>query len=76
MKIKPEHLEHMRHAIGNASKAPCWNTYKAAGLSPKRWRWDVAYSAGLNSFLCAEIYTYANDEHFDTALRHILGEGE
>lgn len=72
MKITKEHIAYMRHAIGQASKAPCWPQYKAAGLSAKRWRWDVARIAGLIPFFYAEVYKYANDDHIDAALRHIL----
>ncbi len=74
MKIKPEHIEVMFHAIGNASKAPTRATYRELGLSAMRWRWDVARSAGLTPFFCKEIYQYANDNHIDTALRSILGD--
>lgn len=74
MKIRPEHIVFMTHAIGNASKAPTAATYKAYGLSAMRWRWDVARSAGLIPFFCSTLYSYANDTHIDTALKHILGE--
>lgn len=72
MKIKPEHIAKMRSAIAADSKAPTWHQYKLAGLSATRWRWDLARRAGLIPFFCAVIYSYANDSHIDTALRHIL----
>ena len=72
MKILPEHVAHMRAAIGRASTAPTWDQYQRAGLSAKRWRWDVARIAGLIPWFCSTLYAYANDDHIDTALRHIL----
>ena len=74
MKIKLEHIEHMKHLIGNASKAPTRSTYRNLGLSAMRWRWDVARSAGLIPFFGEELYKYADDTHIDTALRFILGK--
>lgn len=72
MKIKPEHFEQMKKTILANSRAPTWPTYRNAGLSEKRWRWDIARQSGLIPFLCETIYPYANDDHFDTALRKIL----
>lgn len=71
MKIKPEHVAHMKAAILANSKAPTLPSYLARGLTEKRWRWDLFYAAGLSSWVCANIYPYANDEHIDTALRSI-----
>ena len=73
MKITKGHLQYIKQRIGAASTAPTWDQYKRAGLSAMRWRWDVARIAGLIPFFCTDIYKYANDEHIDTALRHILG---
>jgi hypothetical protein len=72
VKIKPEHLEHMRRAILANSRAPTLPSYLARGLTEKRWRWDLLYAAGLSQWICDNLYPYANDEHIDTALRHIL----
>ena len=79
MKIKPEHIEYMRGVIAAGvaipSRAhrplPKLADYLAAGMSAKRWRWDVLYYVGLSSWLVEHVYPYANDEHIDTALRHI-----
>jgi hypothetical protein len=73
MKLKPEHVEHMHRAILANSKAPTLPSYTARGLSEKRWRWDLLHAAGLTPWICSNVYPYANDEHIDTALRHILG---
>jgi len=72
MKIKPEHIAHMRAALAANRLAPTLAEYIGIGLSPKRWRWDLAYMAGLTPWICDTIYCYANDDHIVTALRHIL----
>lgn len=76
MKIKPEHLEHMRAAIApllaKHPEAPA--QYKAAGLTPERYRWDVLHAAGLTPWICKNLYSYLNDSHVDTALRAIMPE--
>lgn len=71
MKIKPEHIEYIKAAICKDSKAPCLNEYLSKGLSAKRWRWDLLYRAKISSWISANIYPYANDDHIDSALRHI-----
>ena len=73
MKIKPEHVEHMRTEMMKSGSTPTLASYTSRGLSEKRWRWDWCYRAGLTKWICDNIYPYANDEHLDTALRHITG---
>lgn len=73
MKLKPEHIAYIKSAICRDSKAPTLPEYKAKGLSDKRWRWDLAYRAGLSQWLCDNVCPYANDDHIDTALRSITG---
>lgn len=72
MKIKPEHVQHMREALAK------WNTdfhrsrYAAAGLSTKRFQWDAVRAAGLIPWICDTLYAYANDDHIQTALNRII----
>jgi hypothetical protein len=72
MKIKPEHVAHMGEALSK------WNTdyyrsrYAAAGLSTKRFQWDALRAAGLMPFVCDTLYTYANDDHIQTALNKLI----
>jgi len=82
MKIKPDHIKHMRDAIvetcirlgierlqaHRAALAACEHVKDP----DKRYRWDLFYASGLVSFQCDTLYQYANDEHIDTALRHIV----
>lgn len=43
--------------------------YKNSGLSDKRLHWDALRQAGLITWVCDNLYSYANDDHIDTALR-------
>lgn len=88
MKVTDEHRAHMRDCIreyvdaqkaaGNPSRESEWI---AAGMSGRRYRWDIVRAAGLIPYICNTLYRYANDTHIDTALRVIvreleLGEGK
>lgn len=44
--------------------------YKNSGLSDERYRWDI-FSLAKRA-LKVDLYKYLNDDHIDTALRHIL----
>ena len=81
MKIKPEHVEYMRQEMQAAltreisrigeQKLREWRSQ----VSEKRFRWDLARAAGLlPRWICDYIYPYANDTHFDTALRRIVSD--
>lgn len=72
MKIKPEHLEHMRAALTPHDTEFHRSRYIAAGLSDTRYRWDILRHAGLMTWLCDVLYTYLNDTHIDTALRSLV----
>ena len=72
MKIKQEHYDYIKKTMLANSSAPTLQSYLARGLSEKRWRWDMLYAVKLSSWICANIYPYANDDHIDTALRSIL----
>lgn len=84
MKIKAEHIAHMKAAIEaiwtpekhNAHRQFIINEGKAKDAE-KRLRWDWAYYARLSAFICDEVYSYGcNDNHVDTALRHIIAQIE
>lgn len=80
MKIKPEHLELMRQSITPHDTPFRRERYKAAGLSDKRYRWDLFFYAEKkrnpnqpdSQWVCDVLYTYLNDNHIDTALRSIV----
>jgi len=71
MKIKPQHLEYMRAAIEPKMREYPRHAYRQ--LSDERYRWDLFYVAGLAAYACSTLYSYLNDAHIDTALRHIMG---
>lgn len=85
MKIKPEHYAHMLSAIRTLteSKPEAVKAHVDAirsGADPrvkdaeKRIRWDLSHASGLTSYICSNVYQYANDDHIDTALRSIARE--
>lgn len=43
----------------------------------KRLRWDITYARRETSaYISSTLYPYMNDDHLDTALRHIVAELE
>jgi len=70
MKILPSHLAHMRAAIAPLDTIERRAAY--AGLSDKRYQWDLSYAAGLTRFFCDTLYSYCDDTHIQTALRNIV----
>ena len=70
MKIKPEHVEHIRQSL-DYSRIPSLDEYIKVGMSAKRWRWDLLWEAKISNWIGQNIYPYADDSHIDTALRHI-----
>ena len=78
-KIKPEHFAEMNRRLDAYLAQRKINfqdeqdKYRKAGLSDKRFRWDLFAAAISKPFdLTSDIYKYANDDHIDTALRHIV----
>lgn len=84
MKVKKEHLEHMKTEIdkllANSGGAGFVVSRYESGKFPnsekvndlqKRFCFDLMYSAGLTKFICDNIYPYANDSHIFTALKAI-----
>lgn len=78
MKIKPEHLAVMRERITAVYPQLKPLEHYAALPNVKdpamRRRWDASHLAQLSPFFALEVYSYANDEHINTALRAILAE--
>lgn len=81
MKIKPEHYEYMRAAIRKIATPEKIRMHRAVIVGEgkaqdveKRLRWDLSYDAGLTPWICENIYSYADDDHIDTALRSIMRE--
>ena len=79
MKIQPDHLAALRALIEPIDTAQRRAQYIEQGLTDKRYRWDLTYSAGHASnpqsatrFICDTLYPYMNDTHIDTALKAIV----
>jgi len=71
VKITKEHYEQMALAMFGIHTEAKKTEYAQAGLSGKRYRWDMARNAGLMPFICDTLYKYCDDSHIDTALRQI-----
>lgn len=76
MKIKPEHLDYLRVKFtGFIQRNPEECARARAALAPysgdidKRMRWDMLRAAVGFEWVSDNLYTYANDDHIDTALR-------
>ena len=49
--------------------------YKKAGASDVRFRWDLWNRVvGSLHLVCSVLYEYLNDDHIDSALKHIINE--
>jgi hypothetical protein len=72
MKMRKEHVAHIKAAVAKFDTDFHRSRYAAAGHSDKRYRWDLFRHAGLIGWCCDELYSYLNDEHIDTALRSIV----
>lgn len=80
MKITAEHYARLKGELSQFSQEKIdnhrqfiINEGKAKDVE-KRLRWDLLYYRGLNQWVCDNVYTYANDDHVDTALRQIMKE--
>ena len=81
MKVTQEHYSHMKQAIANiwtkekheAHRKFIVNEGKARDIE-RRLRFDWMYYAKLTPFICDNVYSYANDDHINTALKSIIAE--
>ena len=81
MKIKQEHLEHLKTEINKTlEKYPNlveeYETGKFARSGKvkdlqRRFCFDLSHGSGLNQFICDTLYEYMNDDHLYTALKSI-----
>ncbi len=80
MKITPEDYAILRNEISMLPSDEISQLKEKVKNDPrvkdpaKRLRWDLAYCAGLNSWICAVLYQYLDDSHIDTALRKVVKE--
>jgi hypothetical protein len=84
MKIKKEHLAHIKQAIDatlathnpNGELVAYYESEEfvhanKVGDLQKRFCFDLMYGAGLIPFVCSELYPYLDDSHIYTALKSI-----
>jgi hypothetical protein len=76
VKITPEDYEFLRSRIAPLDTMDRRMTY--AGLSAKRYRWDLLWASkikvgdGVGTHGDINLYAYLDDTHIDTALRKIV----
>ena len=78
MKIRPEHLQHLKSKIDALSpefvasvkqSILAGGKYKDFGM---RLRFDLLYAAVPSKWVCDNLYPYMNDEHLNSALKAIV----
>ena len=72
MKIKPEHLEHLRQLVTPHDTPEARKLAIEQGHNNMRYRWDCLWAAKQSRWVCDNLYPYINDDHIDTALRRII----
>ena len=72
LKIKPEHLAHLKSELSKHDGDFHRSRYLAAGLSTKRYQWDLLRHAVGMSWVCDTLYPYLNDSHIQSALNHLV----
>jgi len=75
MKMQHKHFDALVLQVAASVITGRYEEYKQAGLSDKRYRWDILWStpASFRTPWFDEVYQYCNDDHIDTALRKITG---
>jgi hypothetical protein len=74
MKMQSAHFDHIAEKIAALDTPALRAAYRDAGLSLKRYQWDVTRKAGLSAYICNTLYPYLNDDHIQTALNRIVSE--
>jgi len=84
MKIKPEHLEHIKEVTSKfLHDNPRMVTDYENGRFDRsrlvkdlqqRFCFDLLHFSGLTKWVCAELYSYVGDDHIYTALKSVCPE--
>ncbi len=72
MKMKTSHFDHIAEKIAALDTPALRAAYREAGLSLKRYQWDITYQTGLTAYICDTLYPYLTDDHIQTALNRII----
>ena len=78
LKINQEDFDGLQKAVlAVVAKYPnAYKQYKDQGLSDMRYNWDVLRKSGyLTGENLDRLYKYLNDDHINSALAFILGNG-
>tara|TARA_B110000908_G_scaffold148920_1_gene181796 strand:- start:437 stop:691 length:255 start_codon:yes stop_codon:yes gene_type:complete len=79
MKMTPAHYDELKSRIAliwtrekhDDHQRFITNEGKAKDVA-KRLRWDWSYYAKASPWICANLYSYLDDTHIDTALKQIM----
>jgi len=72
MKMQTAHFDYIAEKIAALDSPYLRGVYRNAGLSLKRYQWDMTWKAGLTAYICDTLYPYLNDDHIQTALNRII----
>ena len=85
MKIKKEHFDKLQSSINEIlskynDQGQLVAEYESGSFPrsektkdlQRRFCFDLLYGAGLNKFVCENLYSYMNDDHLYTALKSIV----
>lgn len=72
MKMQTVHFDYIAEKIAALDSPYLRGVYRNAGLSLKRYQWDMTWKAGLSAYICDTLYPYLNDDHIQTALNRII----
>ncbi len=84
MKIKQEHLDHLKKTIGETvakynSNGKLVKAYQSGDFHnsdktkdlQKRFCFDLLHGSGLTKWVCQTLYPYMDDSHLYTALKSV-----
>ena len=78
MKIKTEHYNYMFMAVMGLGKPQIISIRDDVEQNPKvkdvekAFRWALIHVAIPSKWICDNLYSYANDDHIDTALKAVV----
>ena len=74
MKITKQHYNTLKIAMDKIINDDIKSDYKKADFCKISFAWDVAYRAGLGTFVWINLYDYLDSWDIDTALLKIVGK--
>jgi len=74
MKIKPEHLAELGRLVAKYDNPARRQEALSLGWEESRYRYWLCGKRDVLDFICRTLYTYLEDTHINTAMRHIIPE--